>query len=196
MLWIENTLISEDILEEHFVCDLQQCKGACCVEGDAGAPIEAEEVHLLEKEAKNIAPFLREEGRQAIAEQGSSVIDSLDGEPVTPLVAGAECAYAVFDATGKAACGIEKAWQAGATTFRKPISCHLYPVRLGKAVDMVTLNYHRWEICSPACSLGQELKVPVFRFTKDALLRKFGAAWYQQLELAAQKNENENADAP
>ena len=186
MISIGETLISEDLFEKQFVCDLTACKGACCVEGDAGAPLDAEEVAILQKEYPKIKDYLRPKGIAAIEEQGTHVIDELDGEPVTPLVNDAECAYVVFDEKGTTLCGIEKAWKEGKTDFRKPVSCHLYPVRVQKYSSFEAVNYHKWQICSAACSLGEELKVPVYRFTKDALIRKYGSEWYQDLERAAE----------
>lgn len=186
MIAVGEALISEDLLEKEFVCNLSACKGACCVEGDSGAPLEAEEVKILAEEYPKIEPFLRPEGQRAIAAQGTSVIDEWDGEAVTPLVNGVECAYVTFDNKGTALCGIEQAWKEGATTFRKPVSCHLYPIRIQKYQGFEAVNYHKWNICSPACSLGQELKVPVYQFTKEALIRKYGADWYQELEKVAE----------
>lgn len=186
MIAVGEALISEDLLEKEFVCNLSACKGACCVEGDSGAPLEAEEVKILAEEYPKIEPFLRPEGQRAIAAQGTSVIDEWDGEAVTPLVNDAECAYVTFDDKGTALCGIEQAWKKGATTFRKPVSCHLYPIRIQKYQGFEAVNYHKWNICSPACSLGQELKVPVYQFTKEALIRKYGADWYQELEKVAE----------
>lgn len=179
---IKNTVVSSEVFEEAFVCDLSKCKGACCVEGDAGAPLEEDEVIILEQEYSTIKPYLRKEGIEAIEQQGTSVLDERDGEPVTPLVQGKECAYVVFDDKGTTLCGIEKAWKEGATSFRKPISCHLYPIRTTKYRSFEAVNYHRWEICSPACSLGKELKVPVFKFLKDALIRKYGQEWFDEAE--------------
>lgn len=186
MISIGDTLISEDILEKKFVCDLTACKGACCVEGDAGAPLEPEEVKILADEYEKVKPYLRPEGIKAIEEQGTHVIDELDGEPVTPLVNDAECAYVVFDENGTTLCGIEKAWKEGKTHFRKPVSCHLYPIRIQKYSSFEAVNYHKWKICSAACSLGESLKVPVYKFTKDALIRKYGPEWYTDLEKAAE----------
>ena len=180
MIQIGRTLISEELLTEAFQCDLEACKGACCVEGDAGAPLELEEADLLEQEYEAIAPYLLEEGKAAIEQQGKSVIDS-DGDLGTPLVNGGACAYAVFEG-GKALCGIEQAWKEGATSFRKPVSCHLYPVRIQSYQSFDAVNYHRWNICSPACALGRALQQPVFVFLKDALIRRFGAEWYAELE--------------
>jgi len=182
-----NTLLSEELLSEQFVCDLQKCKGACCVEGDAGAPLEPAEVDILKKEYSNFENYLRPEGRAAVEEQGTHVIDPMDDEPVTPLVNGAECAYVVFDEKGTTLCGIEKAWRDGKTSFRKPVSCHLYPIRIQRYKSFDAVNYHQWQICAPACDLGKELKVPVFRFAKDSLIRKYGEKWYQELEILAKE---------
>lgn len=129
---------------------------------------------------------MREEGVRAIEEQGTAVIDPSDDEPVTPLVKGRECAYVVFDDKGISKCGIEKAWEEGATGFRKPVSCHLYPIRIDRYQDYDAVNYHRWQICSPACDLGQQLKVPVYKFTREALIRRFGPDWYRELEEVAE----------
>lgn len=185
MISIDNTLVSDELLSEQFVCDLQKCKGACCVEGDAGAPLEAEEVAILKEEYPKFKSYLRPEGIAAVEAQGTHVIDPVDDEPVTPLVNGAECAYVVFDERGTTLCGIEKAWKDGETSFRKPVSCHLYPIRIQRYKSFDAVNYHKWQICAPACDLGKELKVPVYRFAKDALLRKYGEKWYADLEAVA-----------
>jgi len=186
MIQLKNTLVSNDILEKKFVCDLQACQGICCVEGDSGAPLEKEELHILEETFENIKPFLRPEGIKAIESQGVYIVDE-DGDYVTPLVDGKECAYTVFDENGTAACGIEKAWEAGKIDFRKPISCHLYPVRLTEYTGFTAVNYHRWDICSAACALGEKLNVPVYRFLREPLIRKFGQEWYDELELIAKE---------
>jgi hypothetical protein len=185
MIAIDETLISEDLLDKHFVCDLSKCKGACCVEGDAGAPLEKQEVDTLDTIYPSVKPFLRPEGVVAIDQQGTAVIDPEDGEWVTPLVNGAECAYVIFDEKGITKCGIEKAWEAGAVPFRKPISCHLYPVRIQKYPAYEAVNYHKWHICAPACTLGKELQLPVYVFLKDALIHKYGPAWYEELDQVA-----------
>ena len=130
MISIGKSLVSAELLSEQFVCDLQKCKGACCVEGDAGAPLEEDEVKVLAAEYPKFKSYLRPEGIAAVEGQGTHVIDPVDGEPVTPLVNGAECAYVVFDEKGTTLCGIEKAWRDGKTNFRKPVSCHLYPIRI------------------------------------------------------------------
>lgn len=182
MISIGKSLVSEEVLSEQFVCDLQKCKGACCVEGDAGAPLEEAEVKILKEEYPNFKDYLRPEGIAAVEAQGTHVLDPYDDEAVTPLVNGAECAYVVFDEKGTTLCGIEKAWRDGKTQFRKPVSCHLYPIRIQRYKSFDAVNYHEWQICAPACDLGKELKVPVFRFAKDALIRKYGPEWYAELE--------------
>ncbi len=180
MFQIGKTLVSEELFSEQFHCNLEACKGACCVEGDSGAPLLEHEAKILNEILPKIKPFLSETGWQAIEEQGSSVVDR-DGDLVTPLNQGAECAYVVFE-NGKALCGIEKAWKAGVIDFQKPVSCHLYPIRIGEYVSFDAVNYNRWEICSPACELGKALKMPVFRFVREALIRRYGLPWFQELE--------------
>ena len=189
---IENTLISDELLERKFVCDLSACKGACCVEGESGAPLELEEIAILEDELDKIKPFLRPEGLKAIEKHGVFTLDS-DGDFVTTLVAGAECAFATFDKNGVAKCGIEEANKAGATSFKKPVSCHLYPARLSEFKNYIGDNYHEWPICDAACELGAQLKVPVYVFLKEALTRRFGAEWYEQLCAADQFRQEQNA---
>lgn len=183
MFQLGETLVSEEILEESFVCDLQACKGACCVAGSSGAPLEPEETRVLRKLFPAVRPFLRPEGIRAIEAQGAFVKGE-DGEWETPLVAGEECAYVVFEG-GVAQCGIEKAYNAGAVSWRKPVSCHLYPVRIREYTRVTAVNYHQWHICDPACSLGKALKVPIYKFVREALVRKFGLAWYEELEAVA-----------
>lgn len=184
MLQIGKSLISDDLLEKHFVCDLKACKGACCVEGQAGAPLEEEELQVLDELFPKIAPFLRPEGVAAIEAQGTHVKGS-DGDWETPLIGKQECAYVVFDSSGIAQCGIEKANLAGAISWQKPISCHLYPVRVKEYTELIAVNYHKWQICDPACTLGASLEVPIYKFVREALIRKFGETWYAELEALA-----------
>lgn len=184
MFQIGKTIVSEEIIEKDFVCNLAACKGACCVEGVAGAPLEEEEVRIMEELYPKIAPFLTETGKAAIAEQGKAV-KGKDGEWETPLVNNAECAYAVFEKNHTAKCGIEEACNKGAIDWKKPLSCHLYPVRLQPYSSFTAVNYHAWDICVDACTLGKELRIPVYKFVKEALIRKFGAEWYKALEEAA-----------
>ena len=184
MFQIGKTLISEEIIENDFVCNLTACKGACCIDGDAGAPLEDKETEILVAIYKNVKPFLRPEGIAVIEKEGAFVKGE-DGEWETPLVNGSECAYVVFSDNGTAKCGLEDAYNAGVTKWKKPVSCHLYPIRVREYTEFTAVNYHKWEICDPACTLGAELKVPIYKFVKDALIRKFGKKWYAALENVA-----------
>jgi hypothetical protein len=180
MILIGNTIISEEIFERFFVCDLIKCKGACCVEGDLGAPLDESELPLLENIYEKVKPYLSSEGIEAIEKEGLYVKD-FEGDFSTPTIHGKECAYAVYDDRGVLRCGLELAHQDGMTIFRKPVSCHLYPVRVKKIRNMVAVNYDNWHICNPACDLGEKLGVPVYEFLREALTRKFGRDWYRQL---------------
>ena len=187
MIPIQNTLVSDDLISEEFICNISKCKGECCVAGEAGAPLEKDEVSFLEKNYSKIKPFLDRKGNKAIENQGVYV-KGLDGDLETPLVDGNECAYTVFSSSGIASCGIEKAHDAGVIDFQKPISCHLYPVRVQNYEKMIAVNYHSWSICTDGCSLGESLKIPVYIFVKKALIRKFGEQWYFELTKHAKKN--------
>ena len=185
MIIVGQTLVSEDLFDQQFVCDLNACKGACCIEGESGAPLEADELLRIEENLEAVKPFMRSEGLKAIEASGPYVVDE-DGEFVTSLVSkhGA-CVFVTFDEKGIAKCALEQAYNAGATNWKKPISCHLYPVRLAQLTEYVAVNYHRWQVCEPACACGSELKVPVYRFLKEPLIRRFGEAWYAELEEVA-----------
>jgi hypothetical protein len=183
MLQIDNTLISLDVITARFHCDLRACKGACCVSGDSGAPLESSEVEILNTIYPSLKPFLREESVKAIEEQGTSVID-FEGDRVTPLIDGKECAYTLFE-NGIARCAIETAHSHRAIQFRKPISCYLYPVRIKKYSQSEAVNYDRWDICSEAIPLGNELDMPVYRFVKKPLVQQYGQKWFNLLETAA-----------
>lgn len=185
MLQIGDTLVSLDLIEKHFVCHLSRCKGACCVQGDSGAPLDDDELQLLEDSYPEVKPYLREESIVAIEQNGLWKVDS-DGDKVTTLIDNKECAFVVFE-KGVATCGIEKAYLDGRIKYRKPVSCHLYPVRLTKYSSYVAVNYHEWEICRPALKLGSKHGVPLFVFLKEPLIRKFGEEWYQELELSARE---------
>jgi len=187
MFQLGKTIVSEDLLEKEFVCNLGACKGACCIEGEAGAPVTKEETFILEEIYTKVKPFLRLEGIAAIEEQGTYIITT-QNELETPLVNGKECAYVTFTTSGTASCGIEDAHNAGEIDFKKPVSCHLYPVRVADYSEFSAVNYHKWPICSDACTLGKELKVPVYKFVKAALIRKFGENWYLELEKVAAKH--------
>jgi hypothetical protein len=183
MLQIDDTIISLDLLDERFVCDLASCKGICCIEGDDGAPLEESEVKIIEALLPVIWDDLTENSKAVIEKQGVSYIDD-DGEPVTSIVNGAECVFTYTDADGTCKCAIEKAYREGKTDFYKPISCHLYPVRLQKYDEFTAVNYHRWNVCNCARKLGGKLSVPVYQFLKEPLIRRFGATWFEQLEIA------------
>lgn len=185
MLQIEGTIISLEILEKKFCCDLCKCKGSCCVLGDSGAPLTKEEADILAQIYTEIKPFLREEGIQSIESNGFFVLDK-DNDIVTPLVNNEECAYAIFE-DGIAKCAIEKAFEAGKISFQKPVSCHLYPIRITKYSSFDALNYHSWEICKPALKNGNHLKVSLYQFLKNPLIRQYGENWYEQLKIAAQE---------
>ncbi|MFN5208645.1 MAG: DUF3109 family protein [Bacteroidota bacterium] len=181
MIGIGDTLVSDDVFEKHFVCNLHACKGSCCVQGDSGAPLLPGESAMLQKHFEEYSSLMTEEGRIEISRQGFSVTDE-DQEEVTPLIGekGA-CAYVYYE-HGIAGCSIEKAALQGLTKAQKPLSCHLYPIRIAKLGEVTALNYHRWEVCSPATVLGKQQGIPVFRFLKNALIRHFGDEYYREME--------------
>ena len=186
MFQLGKTIISEDIIKKDFVCNLSACKGACCIDGDAGAPLEKEEALILEEIYPKVKPFLRKEGVKVIESQGA-FITTEKGELETPLINGADCAYVIFDEHKTALCAIEEAYNQGEVSWKKPVSCHLYPVRVKDYSEFSAVNYHNWQICDDACALGKELQVPVYKFVKEALIRKFGEDWYLELEKVADK---------
>lgn len=199
MIAIDDILISADVVEEHFVCDLNRCKGACCVEGDGGAPLSDDELPVLDDIFEMLRPFLEQDGIEAVEKQGRYVFES-DSDYTgygTPLIGDTgACAYRVIGKNGIASCGIEKAWEAGAVPFRKPVSCHLYPIRVKEYESMTAVNYEVWDICDPACALGDKLKVPAYRFVREALIRRFGEDFYNRLDGAAEymkKNEQRSS---
>ena len=187
---IEDKIISTQIFERQFVCDLSACKGACCIEGNGGAPVTKEEVAIIEAHLDKILPFMRPEGIEAIEAQGV-VYEDDDLEPATTLVKGKECAFVYFDQTNTAKCAIEKAHREGQIDFIKPISCHLYPIRTKKFDQYTALNYEKWDICAPACVCGEKLNVPVFKFLKEPLIRAFGPEFYKELEVVSRELANE-----
>lgn len=191
MIQIEDKLISEDIFSEEFVCNLSKCKGACCVEGDVGAPLDKEETIILDEIYEKVKPYLTLKGIEALEKQGTWTTDPMDGDFVTPMVENRECAYVTYDEKGITKCGIEKAYEAGAIDWQKPISCHLYPIRVTEYSTFSAFNYHEWKICSDACVLGRELKVPIYKFLKTPLVRKYGEEFYNILSDAAEEWERE-----
>lgn len=184
MFQLGKTIVSEEIIQKDFVCNLSACKGACCIDGEAGAPLDKSETEKLEEIYPIVKKYLRAEGIEAIESQGTS-IERENGELETPLIHDADCAYVIFDDKGVAMCAIEEAYNQGDVDWKKPISCHLYPVRVQDYTEFSAVNYHRWEICDDACVLGKELQVPIYKFVKEALVRKFGEDWYIELEKVA-----------
>lgn len=187
MIIVQDILVSDEVVEEQFLCNLSACKGACCWEGDAGAPLEQAELHILEDIFEQIKPFLTPRGIEEIETQGKFYYDPEDHQPATTLIDGGACAYIAYNELGYAQCGIEVAWKAGATDFRKPISCQLYPIRVEKNEDsgFEALNYNRWDICKPACTAGKAAKLPVYQFLKEPIIRKYGEEFYEELDAAA-----------
>ncbi|MEL0652011.1 DUF3109 family protein [Algibacter sp. TI.3.09] len=185
MFQLGKTIISEEIVKKDFLCNLSACKGACCIDGDAGAPLEEDEIKIMEAIYPKVKPFLRQEGIDAIEAQGTYTT-SEDGDLETPLINGADCAYVIFDEKNVALCAIEEAYNQGEIDWKKPVSCHLYPVRVQDYSEFSAVNYHKWQICDDACELGEELGVPVYKFVKEALIRKFGEDWYAELEKVAE----------
>lgn len=182
MIALGHTLISEDVFEKKFVCDLSACKGECCVSGDSGAPLNKKELKILDKIYPEVRPYMNSKGVAAVEKHGSYVLDS-DGDYTTTLVAdGEECAFVYFDEHNIAKCAIEKAYLDGKIDWKKPISCHLYPIRISEYRDYDAVNYHSWHICKPACDCGSQLDVPVFKFLKEPLIRRYGEDWYHELE--------------
>ncbi len=187
MIIVQDKIVSEDLIQEQFICNLDKCKGACCWEGDSGAPLEREELTILRNIYPKVRPFLTPEGQNVIDNVGPYVKDLQDGSYGTSLIDNGPCAFMTKDALGIAQCGIEQAWRAGEVAFRKPISCHLYPIRVLKneIQGFEALNYDRWDICSAACSFGAEHQTPVYRFLKDAIIRKYGEEFYEELDAVA-----------
>lgn len=183
MIAINNTLVSDEILDKKFVCDLNACKGECCVAGESGAPLEKDELPTLLEILDKVKPYMNAKGKKAIEKHGPFVLDS-DGDYTTTLVSNeAECAFVVFDKNKIAKCAIEQAYNDGVINWKKPISCHLYPIRVTSYKTYDAVNYHQWQICKPACECGSKLNIPVFKFLKEPLIRKFGEAWFNELEM-------------
>lgn len=181
MIIIDDKIVSEDVVKEYFACDLAKCKGACCVEGDSGAPLEFDELDVIEGIVDKVKPYITEEGIKAIEENGSFYLDKEDGKMKTALINDGACVFVNYK-NGIAYCGIEKAWLDKKIEFRKPVSCHLYPIRVEKLHSFEALNYEDWDICQPACSNGAKQKMPIYKFAKNAIIRKYGVDFYQKLE--------------
>ena len=190
MFQLGKTIVSEEIIENEFVCNLAACKGTCCIDGEAGAPLEEQELKQLMDCYPEVKPYLTEAGKAAIDDQGLFI--TVNGEFETPLIpADDSCVYINYDEKGIAQCGIEQAYNDGKIPWKKPISCHLYPVRVQDYSEFSAVNYHKWQICDDACTLGKSLQVPIYKFVKEALIRKFGEDWYSELEKVADKLTND-----
>lgn len=196
MIQIDDKIVSQDLFEVLFVCDYDTCKGECCVEGDSGAPLEPGEAEELRRCLPEVRHLLSPAALEVIEEQGVSYFDE-DGDEVTSIVRGRDCVFTTYDEQGRCACALEKVYNEGKTTFIKPISCQLYPVRLTKYPSFTAVNYHKWSICKCALKLGRKLQVPVYQFLRAPLIRAFGEEFYAQLEEVAAllKAEREEAEA-
>lgn len=187
MIAIDNKLVSDDIIEAQFVCDLNKCKGGCCVDGDAGAPLNIDELEQLNEVYEAVLPYLTDESKRELEKQGRYLYDQEFGW-VTPTIASKVCVYGITDDKGIVKCGIEQAYNDGKVQWKKPISCHLYPIRVKQSRNKQTeyLNYEpREDLCRAACTLGEKLKVPVYVFLKEPIIRKYGSPFYEALEAAA-----------
>lgn len=182
---IGDKLLSSELFTEYFCCDYEICGGVCCLHGDSGAPLDASEQKILEKNMSKILPYMKQEGIKAIEQQGVAVVDT-DGDLVTPLINGEECAYSVYDEKFNCYCSIERACIDGKIDFRKPISCHLYPIRIKKTETSTMLNYDRWSICQCAREKGKYEVIPVYKFLKEPLTRCFGSEFYGEIEKIAE----------
>lgn len=194
MIAIDNVLVSDEVIEARFVCDLHKCKGGCCEDGDAGAPLEKEERKILDENFDVIKPYLTKEGLKEIERQGKYLYDREFGW-VTPTINGKICAYGFRDQQGIIKCGIEQAYYNGKLGWKKPISCHLYPIKISRNKIYTNVNYEpRDVLCKPACALGKKLKMPVYQFLKEAIIRKFGNEFYNSLrQIAVEHFEEEKA---
>jgi len=191
MIAIDNVLLSDEVIDAQFVCDLERCKGGCCVDGDCGAPLTDKEAKLIAEILPKVKPYLPAEYIAEIEKQGTHVIDDEHGL-VTPTINGGICVYAYTDALGIVKCGIEAAYRDGIIDFKKPISCHLFPIRIDKSAEYELVNYEpRKTLCRPACKLGKKLEVPVYQFLKEPLIRKYGEEFYEALDAVA-KHKKEN----
>ncbi|WP_241558076.1 DUF3109 family protein [Maribellus luteus] len=181
---VGRALLSDDIIEEHFLCDVLKCKGACCIEGDSGAPLTDEEAIQIEKDYPLFEEYLPQKHKKEVEKQGYSVIDS-DGDLVTPLVNNRQCVYSFYNDNGILQCAVEKAYFEGKIKFRKPISCHLFPIRITEYRDFDAVNYQQLRICKPGRQCGASQKLPLYKFLKEPLIKKYGEEWYKELEIAA-----------
>ncbi len=186
MIQINDTLVSLDVVERYFECDLDSCLGECCIEGDAGAPLLQEEKEKLDQLLPKVMEYLSPAAREVAMEQGASYVDE-EGDLVTSIVNGKDCIFTCYAPGGKCLCVLEKLRREGHEEFFKPISCSLYPVRLKDYGGMTAVNYHRWKICKCAEILGRKNGIRVYEFLKEPLIRRFGERWYEELETTAKE---------
>ena len=177
---IGNKIVSTDIFSEQFTCDLNKCKGACCVKGNGGAPLNEKELDKIQNNIEKIKPYMSKSGIKTVNREGVYYLDEED-TPATKLIDKKECCFVYFDEDEIAKCSIETAYKAGDINFNKPESCHLYPIRIKEFNEFTAINYETWDICSPACSLGKSLKVPVYQFLKEPIIRVFGSSFFEEL---------------
>lgn len=195
MLQIQDTVVSLDLIEDFFCCDIEQCLGQCCIEGDAGAPVSEDELKQIEEATPLVWNDLTPAGQRVLQEQGAAYYDE-EGDLVTSIVEGRDCAFCTYAPGGLCLCALEKAWREGRSKFCKPASCHLYPARLKQFGSITAVNYHRWDICKSARTLGKAKGIRVYEFLKEPLIRHFGKEWYEELDRTAreylsQKNASE-----
>lgn len=186
MIQIDDAIVALDIIDECFLCDLEACKGECCVEGESGAPLEKGEVAILKDVLSTVWDDLSPQAQDVINKQGVAYKDR-DGEMVTSIVNGKDCVFTYYDDEGICKCAIEKAYKEGKIDFYKPISCHLYPIRLEEFKNFTAVNYHRWRVCKAAVALGEKEGLRIYQFLKEPLIRKFGQIWYDELCIAAEE---------
>lgn len=180
MIVVQNSIISDDVADQRFCCDCSVCRGACCIDGDSGAPLLECEVAILETILPEVEPYMTEEGIAAVREQGVAVRDK-EGDLGTPLIDGSACAYITYAPDGTALCAIEQACRDGKTDFLKPVSCHLYPIRVDEYGEFTAVNYHQWDVCRCAVAKGEECGVPLYQYLREPLIRRFGQDWYDEL---------------
>ena len=187
MILIQEILVSATLIEEHFVCHLERCKGACCWKGDFGAPLEPAEINILDEVLPKVTPYLPGESVQRIEQEGFARYYAEKDMTGTNLLDNGACVFMTTNDAGIAGCGIQNAWADGVIEFKKPVSCHLYPIRVTSNPELgfEALNYDEWDICSPACALGAELKVPLYQFAREAIVRTYGQEFYDELDSVA-----------
>lgn len=187
MLVVGNAIVSDELVNECFCCDIAQCKGACCVEGDYGAPITKEEKRKIKSLLPQVLPLLDKKAQQTINKHNFFTVDD-EGQLCTQIIEGKDCVFCIKDYQQNTLCVFQKLYQQKKTDFIKPISCHLYPIRISEFEECSALNYHSWDICSQAQVLGKSKGIPIYKYCKEPLIRRFGVKWYNELEQAIEEN--------